>query len=202
MKLFYKPGACSLASHITLIEQGLDHEIEQVDTDAATTENNQDYLAINPKGYVPTLQLDSGENLTESVSVLQYLGDLGKNIYAPANGTIDKARLQEYLSYTAAELHKAFGPFFSNTASEADKEKAGKTVAEKFDYLETIFADGRDYLLGENFSVADTYLFVVTNWANFVDIPLANWPKLNDYVLRVFNRDATQKAMKAEGLIS
>ncbi|MDV7340482.1 glutathione transferase GstA [Terasakiella sp. A23] len=201
MKLYFKPGACSLASHIILNEIGLDHQIEQVDTDTKQTQSGQDYLKINPKGYVPALELETGEVLSEGASILQYLAEQGTDFYAPKSGTIEKARIQEHLNYTASELHKAFGPFFSAAATDADKEKAGKQVATKFDYVESLLADGRDYLLGQDFSVADAYLFVVSNWANFVNIDLANWPNLSEFVQRVAGRAATQKAMAAEGLV-
>jgi glutathione S-transferase len=202
MKLFYKPGACSLASHIILNEAGLEHSIEQVDTDRKTTASGINYLEINPKGYVPALQLKSGEVLTEGASILQYLADQNTSVYSPTGGSIEKARLQEHLNYTASELHKAFGPFFNPQANDNDKKNAGKNVAAKFDYIEQFFQDGRAYLLGEQFSVADAYLFVVSNWANFVDIDLSSWPKLNAFVTRVAARPAVQNAMQKEGLLA
>ncbi len=201
MKLFFKPGACSLASHIVLKELGVGHEIEQVDTDEKTTASGQNYLEINQKGYVPALQLKSGDVLTEGASILQYLSELNSSFYSPQSGTIEKARLQEHLNYTASELHKAFNPFFNSAASEQDKEKAALNVAAKFDYIENLFKDGRDFLLGERFSVADAYLFVVSNWANFVNIDLSAWPKLHAFITRISSRPTVQAAMKAEGLV-
>lgn len=202
MKLYFKPGACSLASHIILREAGLDHVLEEVDTDKKQTKSGQGYLQINPKGYVPALQLNNGEILTEGASVLQYLGDVSDAVFVPENGTVEKARLQEYLNYTSSELHKAFGPLFNSGSTDQQKQAAKEAVAEKFNYVESLFQDGRIYLLGGLFSVADAYLFVVSNWAIFVGIDLENWPKLAAFIDRVAQREATQEAMKAEGLIS
>ena len=202
MKLYYKPGACSLASHVVLHEAGIAFDIEEVDTQAGRTISGADYTAINPKGYVPALELASGEVLTEGASILQYIADQHpESDLAPKAGTIARARLQEHLNYTASELHKAFGPFFSGTADEADKQAAGKAVARKFDYLNDILSDGRTYLLGDSFSVADAYLFVVANWSNFTGIDLKKWPAVAAFVERVAARPAAQAAMKAEGLL-
>ncbi len=202
MKLFYKPGACSLASHIILNEVESTFDIERVDTAAGTTEAGQDYIKINPKGYVPTLELNDGTRLNESASVLQYLADTNpKADLAPPMGTVARARLQEHLNYTASELHKAFKPLFSDTASDQDKEKASVTVAEKMDYLETQIGNENPYLLGDKFSVADAYAFVVCNWTNFVGIDLKTWPNVAAYVERIAARPSAQKAMKAEGLL-
>jgi len=203
MKLYNKAGACSLASHIVLREVGATFDLENVDTDKGVTESGLDYGKINPKGYVPSLELDSGEILTEGASVLQYIADQNPDSgLVPAMGTVARARLQEYLNYTASELHKAFNPYFSAAATDHDKKLAGVNVAKKFDYLDGLFSDGRSYLLGDNFSVADSYMFVVSNWANFVGIDLKQWPKVAAFVERVAKRPAAQAAMKAEGLIS
>jgi glutathione S-transferase len=202
MKLFYKPGACSLASHIVLHEVGVTFNLEEVDTDAGKTKSGQDYKKINPKGYVPALEINPGEVITEGASILQYIADQHpQSALAPKVGTIARARLHEYLNYTASELHKAFGPFFSSTATKEDKQKAGVNAAKGFDYLNDLLGDGRTYLLGDNFSIADVYLFVVSNWSNFVGIDLKKWPNLASFVERVASRPAAQKAMKAEGLL-
>lgn len=201
MKLYMKPGACSLASHIALREVGAAFDLDQVDTDKKITASGGDYRRVNAKGYVPALELDSGEVLTEGASILQYIADTNPGSgLAPAAGSVERARLQEHLNYTASELHKAFGPFFHAGASDADKQSAGKSVAQKFDYIETLLADGRAFLLGSAFTVADAYLFVVSNWANFVGIDLGNWPKLKAFVERVAARPTTQAALRAEGL--
>lgn len=202
MKLYYKAGACSLASHIALQETGTEFSIEAVDTAKGETASGADFRAINPKGYIPALELKDGEVLTEGAAILQYIADQHPAAsLAPANGTVARARVQEHLNYIASELHHAFGPFFKSASSDADKASAGETVAAKFAYIETLLADGRDYLAGKSFSVADAYLFVVSNWSNFVGIDLARWPNVAAFVGRVAARPATQAALKAEGLL-
>ena len=202
MKLFYKPGACSLASHIVLREIGASFEIEAVDTKAGKTASGLDFKAINPKGYVPVLQLDDGAILTEGAAVLQFLADRFPDAaLAPEAGSIARARLQEQLNWTAAELHKAFGPLFQDKATDAQQAQARTAVAAKFDLMEDQLSDGRTWLVGDRFSVADAYLFVVSNWANFTGIDLARWPNLAAFVNRVAARTAVVSAMQAEGLI-
>lgn len=202
MKLYYKPGACSLASHIILNEIGEDFSLVEVDTAKGLTKSGSDYKKINSKGYVPSLQLETGPILTEGASILQFLADQHPTLeLAPETGTIARARLHEYLNYTGSELHKAFSPLFSDAASDEVKKTAKVNVANKFDYLENLLIDSRKYLLDDKFTVADAYLFVVCNWANFVGIDLKNWPHIANYVERVANRPASQAAMKAEGLI-
>ncbi|MGH1543167.1 MAG: glutathione transferase GstA [Arenicella sp.] len=202
MKLFYKPGACSLASHIILHEINKTAELEQVNTQTGLTEHGLDYSTINSNGYVPALQLDSGDILTEGASILQYLADQHPDSnLAPAYGTIARARLQEYLNYVSSELHKAFGPLFSDSSSEQDKQQAKQNVANKFNYLERLLEDNKPFLLGDKFSVADAYLFVVSNWSNFVGIELKQWPTILNYVNRIAQRPAVTAAMRAEGLI-
>ena len=200
MKLFYKPGACSLASHIALHEVGVAFEIEKVDTAAGKSETGRDYKLVNPKGYVPALELDAQTILTEGPSILQFLADR----HPEANligepGTVERARVVEYLNYVGAELHKAFSPLFKPTSTDADKEAARALVASKLDYVETLLG-GKDYLMGAQFTIADAYLSVVCNWSNFVGIDLGNWPNVKAFVGRVFARPAVQKALKAEGL--
>lgn len=202
MKLYYKPGACSLASHIALTEVGAPFEIESVDTDAALTETGDAYLDINPKGYVPTLKLDDDVLITEGAAVLQYIADTNPSAnLAPAAGTLSRTRVQEFLNWTAAELHKAFSPLFNSRTTEQGKEDARKAVAKRFDLLEPQLADGRTWLVDDTFSVADAYLFVVANWANFTEIDLKPWPSIAAYIERAAARPASQKAMRAEGLV-
>jgi glutathione S-transferase len=203
MKLYFKSGACSMASHIALHEVAADFSIEEVDLQTKKTADGTDFRTINPKGYVPALELATGEVLTEGASVLQYIADQHpESALAPASGTIERARLQEHLNYVGTELHAAFGPFFNPATTEAEKANAAERVATKFDYLETLFSDDRAHLLGEQFTVADAYLFVVSNWANFVGIDLQRWPNVAAYVSRVANRPATQAALNAEGLLN
>lgn len=201
MKLYIKPGSCSLASHIALHEVGATFDIDPVNFEVGQSESGIDYSTINPKGYVPALQLDTGEVLTEGASVLQYIADQNPNSgLAPSSGSIERARLQEYLNYTSSELHKAFSPLFAVGASDTDKENARKSVAKKLDYVNTLLKDKGTYLLGDKFSVADAYLFVVCNWANFVNIDLNTWPNIVLFSKRVSERSSVQAALKAEGL--
>jgi len=203
MKLYYKPGACSLASHIILKEIGHDFEIESVDTDNQITESGDNFTKINPKGYVPALRLDDGKILTEGAAVLQYLADQNPEAgLAPESGTLERARLQEHLNYTSTELHKAFGPFFSPSASDEEKQSAKQNIGRKMDHFESIFDDGRNYLLGDNFSVADAYFFVVSSWAIPTGIGLDKWPGIADFSTRVAGREKVQNAMRAEGLLN
>lgn len=202
MKLYYKPGACSLASHIALNETGVLFDIEQVDTAAKKTATGADFNAINPKGVVPVLTLGDGEVLTEGPAILQYIADAYPAADLAAKpGTIERTRVTEYLTYVSSELHPAFSPFFSDTSTDEEKKKAGEKVGLKFDYLNSLLSDGRTYLLGDKFSVADAYMFVVSNWSNFVGIDLKKWPNLSAFVERIASRPAAQSAMKAEGLL-
>lgn len=201
MKLYYSPGACSMASHIVLREIGQPFEIERVDGAAKTTETGQDFWAINAKGKVPVLEIE-GDRLTEGPSILQFVADrAGNDTLAPKAGTMARARVNELLNYTGTELHVAFHPLFNPSSDEAAKDGARKNVGKKFDWLEGKLADGRPYLTGQNFTVADAYAFVASNWANFTGIDLAGWPRLKDFVARVAARPAAQAAMKAEGLL-
>ncbi|MPZ11881.1 MAG: glutathione transferase GstA [Kiloniellaceae bacterium] len=201
MKLYYSPGACSLASHITLREVGATFDLEKVDVKQKRTERDADFWAINPKGYVPALALDSGEVLTEGAAILQYIADQHPQAgLAPANGGLERARLQEQLNFVAAELHKAFSPLFNPAASESEKTAANERVGQKLDVVEKQLSDGRSFLLGEDFSVADAYLFVVAGWTKHLGIALDNWPRVAAFQQRIGARESVQTAMKAEGL--
>lgn len=201
MILYFKTGSCSMAPHIILKEVGVKFEKDQVDTNANITDTGKDYASINTKGYVPALALNDGTVLTEVSAILQYIADQHpeKNL-APAPSTLERTRMQEYLSFVGAELHKSFSPLFRDNSTVSEKTAAKEKVAKHFDYLDTLLSDDRQYLLGDNFSVTDAYLFTVTNWANFVDIDLKQWPNLTTYFTRVLKREATQSAMQAEGL--
>lgn len=203
MKLYYKPGACSLASHIALIETGAPFSIEKVDTQSGKTESGADYRKINGRGYVPALELDDGRVVTEGAAILQFIADsYRESALAPAAGTFERTRLQELLNFVASELHKSFGPFFAKKVPEGEaRETAVKAVQSRLQHIDTILADGRPYLLGEKFSVVDAYCFVVANWANFVDISLEKLPHAKALVARVAERPSTIAAMRAEGLI-
>lgn len=201
MKLYYSPGACSMASHIVLTEIGRPFETERVDTRSKKTADGTDFLSVNPKGKVPALALD-GEVLTEGPAILQFVADAaGAETLAPRAGTLARARVNEVLTYTSSELHPAFSPLFNPALDEAGQAAARRTVAAKLDWLEARLADGRAYLTGGDFTIADAYAFVVANWANFTGIALDGWPRLKDYVARVAARPATQATLRAEGLI-
>jgi len=203
MKLYYKPGACSLASHIILKEIGINFEIESVDTDKQLTESGADYSKINPKGYVPALCTDDDQIITEGAAILQYLADQNPDAeLAPKFGTIERARLQEHLNFTSTELHKAFGPFFASNSSEEEKQLAKKNVEGKLDHFESVLSDGRKYLLGNKFSVADAYFFVVSGWAVPTGIGLKKWPNISSFSKRIFEREMVQDAMRTEGLLN
>ncbi|WP_135506396.1 glutathione transferase GstA [Roseovarius aestuariivivens] len=201
MKLYYKPGACSLASHIMLREVGATFDIEAVDTDAGLTESGRQFSDINAKGYVPALEIEGGETINEGVAILQYIADTNPGrAFSPAPGSLDRARLQQFLNYAAAELHKSWSPLFADDATDAERAAATAKVKKKFDYLEAELSDGREFLVGNRFSVADAYTFVLVFWANFKDIDLGGWPRLSDFADRIFARPATRAAFAAEGL--
>ncbi len=204
MKLYYKPGACSLASHIALNEAGVKFDIEKVDTKEKRTESGENFLKVSPNGYVPALTLDSGDILNEGPAILQYIADTNKGAkLAPENGTVERARVNALLNFVGSELHKAFSPLFAASETEGPARDAlVANVAKRFDYLESVLADGRTFLTGDQFTIADAYYFVVSNWSSFVGIDLANWPKTKAFVARVAARPAVQKSMTAEGLLA
>ena len=203
MKLYYKTGACSMASHIILNELGIQFELDKTDTDAGKTEAGEDFRKISPNGYVPALVNDEGDVITENPAVLQYLADQMPDVgLAPPNGTLERTRLQEALNFVSSELHKSFSPYFSGTALDADAKKhAEDGIGRRVAHIERSLADGRAYLLGNTFTVADAYAFVVLNWTNFVGVSLDAYPKTQGYVTRVAARPAVVKAMVAEGLV-
>lgn len=201
MKLFYTPGACSLSPHIVLHELGLSFELEAVDLKTKTTSSGVDFTTINPKGYVPALQLDDGEVLTEGAAIVQYLADKhAPGTLAPASGTVERARLNGHLNFISAELHKAFGPLFNPALAPEAREAALANLGRKLDMVDNALSDGRSYLTGPDFTVADAYFFVVLSWAPNLGVDLARWPRLGAFSRRVIARTAVQAAMAAEGL--
>jgi glutathione S-transferase len=199
MKLYYSPGACSLAPHILLREIGADFTLEKVDIRAKKTAAGADFLAINPKGYIPALQLEDGEVLTEGVVLQQYIADLKPEAkLAPARGTRERLRLEELLVYISTEVHKNFSPLFGPTTPDAYKTISKEKIALRLDLLERQLSDGRDFLTGENFTVADAYLFAVANWARPTGIELSRWPHIAAFVARVAARPHVQAALQAE----
>jgi len=202
MKLYYKPGACSLASHIALHEIGAKFDIDQVDTQAQKTQTGGDFGNINPKGVVPALMLDNGEVLTEGAAILHYIAEQNPSAGLAANpGTMERARVNEHLTYVSSELHKSFSPLFTPSSTDEQKDAARENVGKKLDYVNGLLSDGRQYLVDNRFTVADAYLFVVANWTNFIGIDLSKWAHVADYVKRVSARENVQRAMKAEGLL-
>ena len=201
MKLYYSPGACSLSPHIALHEAGLPHELVKVDLKAKKTENGDDYLKLNPKGQVPALGLDNGELLTEGPVIVQMIADkaAGKNL-APAVGSPERYRLQEWLNFITTELHKNFGPMFSPVLADDAKAFFKDRVMGKFKYLETALA-GHDYVMGKQFTVADAYLFTMLAWADRLKFDLSGMPNLTAYKARVGARPKVQEALIKEGLM-
>ena len=201
MKLYYAPGVCSLASHIVAHEAGIDLKIEQVDTKAKRTETGRDYLEVTPKGYVPALEFDDGEVLTEGPAILQYLADLKpESGLAPANGTLARSRLQETLGYINSEIHKSYSPLFNPATPDEVRDERKAYLRKRYALLDQRLAK-QPWLQGERFTAADAYLFVVTNWAKGAELDLSDFPSLLAFQKRVAERPAVQAAMAAEGLI-
>jgi glutathione S-transferase len=201
MKLYYSPGACSLAPHIVLLEAGFDFEAEKVDIPKKRTASGADFWQINPKGYVPALQLDSGEVLTEVSTILQYLADQKPAAgLAPAAGTMARYRLMEWLNFIATEVHKSVGALFNPQMTPEMKEVQKAYIARRLQALDAMIA-GRDWLAGASFSVADAYLFNVLRWCGYHKIDLAQWPAIAAFFARAGERPQVQAAMRAEGLI-
>jgi len=200
MKLYFSPGACSLSPHIVALEAGLDLQLEKVDIRKKTTANGGDFFAVNPKGYVPAIELPNGEVLTEGPAIVQYIADQRPDSkLVPPAGTLERYRVQEMLGYINSEIHKSYSPLFSDlTLAEVRKEKE-TLLAKRYALLEARLA-GKDYLFGEQFTVADAYLFTVTRWAGHVKLDLSAFPNLEAFQARVAARPAVQAAMKAEGI--
>jgi glutathione S-transferase len=200
MKLYYSPAACSLSPHIALCEAGLPVELIKVDLGTKKTATGGDFMEINSKGYVPTLELDDGTILTEGPAILQYIAD--KNPAAglvPAAGTMERYRLQEMLNFISTELHKGFSPLFNPKAPAEWKTEVRATIAKRFDWL-TQYLEGKTYLLEEKFSVADGYLFTILYWTRWVDVDLSKWPVLKAFFDRVAARPKVQQALEEEGV--
>lgn len=202
MKLYYSPGACSLSPHIVLREAGLPFDLVKVDIKAKKTESGEDFLAINPKGSVPVIELDNGARLTEGPAIVQYLADQApEKKLAPANGTFERTRLQEWLNFITSELHKGFSPLFSPTTPEDYKPQIKERLVTRLSFVdESLTKAKKPWLLGDTFSVADAYLFTVANWAGAVGLDIKKLGKLAEYQGRVRERPAVAAALRAEGL--
>ncbi|HET9862576.1 MAG TPA: glutathione transferase GstA [Steroidobacteraceae bacterium] len=200
MQLYFAPGACSLASHITLREAGLPVDLKRTDTRTKKLEDGSDYFAVNSKGAVPALRLDDGQVLTEGPAILQYLADQRpESGLVPRAGTLERYRVLEWLNFITSEVHKSFSPLFNPAADAKVKEYTTQNIEKKFDWLDKQLA-GKQYLTGDTFTIADAYLFVVANWSNFVGIDLGRWPALKAFQERVAARPKVREAMEAEGL--
>lgn len=200
MKLYFTPGACSMAPHIVLREAGYAFDLEKVSLSTKRTAGGEDYARINPKGYVPALMLDDGQILTEVGVIMQYLADRKPaSGLAPAAGTMDRYRLMEWLSFLATEIHKQISPLFNPKITPEWKEIQITRLNGRCDFLAENLA-GKEYLMGDQFTVADAYLFTALSWWNLLGISLDPWPALKDYLARVAARPAVKETMKAEGL--
>ena len=199
MKLYFSPGTCSFSPHIVLREAGLDIELVKVDLKTRkVVSDGSDFSAINPKGYVPVLELDNGERLTEGPAIVQYLADLkpAANLAPPA-GSFERVRLQEWLGFINSELHKGFGPLFKPNTPAEYKDIARQNLSTRLGYVADQLA-GRDFLTGERFTVADAYLFTVIGWGKWVGIDIAQWPALLAYQERIGKRPSVAAALAAE----
>jgi glutathione S-transferase len=200
MKLYYAPGACSLSPHIVARESGLDLSLQKVDTSTKTMAVEGDYWAVNPKGYVPALQLDSGEILTEGPVIVQYIADQKPEAgLVPRAGTLERYRVQEMLGYINSEIHKVYSPLFNSKTPPETVEERKQYLLKRYRLLDECLA-GREYLFGDRFTAADAYLFTVTTWAPYVKLDLSGFANLAAFQARVAARPAVKEAMQAEGL--
>lgn len=201
MKLYYGPGACSLSPHIVLHEAGLAFEPVLANLAAHTLQDGTDYYRVSPKGYVPLLELDGGERLTEGPAIVQYIADqVPEKKLAPAAGTMERYRLQEWLNFITSELHKGIGGLFNPSMPEEAKVLMREKASSRLGYVDTQL-EGKHYLMGESFSVADAYLFTVTNWTRRVGIDIGAFKNLGAFMARMAERPAVKAAMQAEGLL-
>jgi glutathione S-transferase len=202
MKLYYAPAACSLSPHIVAKELGLELGLVKVDTATKKTEDGRDFYTINPKGYVPVLELDNGEFLTEGPTIVQYLADLRPEagLVPPANGSMARYRVQEMLGYINSELHKTYSPLFSPATPDVVRQDRAAYLKKRYAILDQRL-EKQGYLFGDQFTAADAYLFVVTGWSKFVKLDLSEFRNLLAFQGRVAERPAVRSAMIAEGLV-
>lgn len=196
MKLYFSPGACSLASHIVLRELGIPFELVKVDGATKKTANGQDYLTVNPKGYVPAVQLDNGQVLTEGAALLQYLGELKPGLW-PTHGPMDKFRETEWLTFVSSELHKNFSALWNKNLSDDAKKVFLGILEKRFGWLDKHFAT-HEFLMGKQFTVADAYAFTILNWSNYLKVNLSPWPNVQAFLKRVGDRPKVKEAQAAE----
>ncbi len=198
MKLYFSPGVCSLASHITARELNLPVDLVKVDLRTKQTSLGEDFSAINKKGYVPALQFNDGSLLTEGVAIMQYLADQKPEAgLAPANGTKERYKLQEWLTFINSEIHKAYSPLFDATTPEQTKKSCLAKLDKRYGFVAEQL-DNQEFLMGKQFTVADAYLFTTMTWAGFFNLDFAKWPVLKDYFTRIAARESVQAARAAE----
>ena len=201
MKLYYSPGACSLSPHIALCEAGLPYELLRVDLMQKTTEDGRDYLTVNPFGYVPALELDKGEILLEGPAIIQYIADqIPDKGLAPPNGSLDRYRLQQWLNFISTELHKGIGALYNPALPDGAREMFIGLVSKRLNVLAPML-ENKPFLMGDDFTVADGYLFTVLGWCPHLDFDLSPWPALGAFLGRVAARPAVQQALGEEGLL-
>jgi glutathione S-transferase len=201
MKLYYAPGACSLSPHIVSREAGIPVELKKVNLKEKVVEGGADFRKVNSKGYVPALELDNGQVLTEGPAIIQYLADQKpESGLAPKAGSFERSKLQEWLNFIGTEIHKGFSPLFNPKTPDEYKNIARESLAGRIDWVNQQLA-GKDYLMGKSFSVADAYLFTVLTWTKPMQIDLGKWPNVAAFFARVSARPKVKEAMKAEGLI-
>lgn len=198
MKLYYFPGACSLAVHIILCEIGEKFALSHVDLSNKRTQDDEDFLLINPKGFVPALELDSGDVMTECPVILQYLADQNPDKHlAPLAGSMARYRLMEWLNYISSDLQKGFAPLFNPETEAEVRETVHANLGVQFNYISAQLSKSK-HIAGERFSIADALLFTVLRWSQFVEVDLSGWPVLNAYLRRVAQMPAVQVAMDGE----
>ncbi len=201
MKLYFAPGACSLSPHIVLREAGIDFQLVQADLKAHKLPDGTDFYGVNPKGYVPLLELDNGERLTEGPAIVQYIADqVPEKKLAPAAGTFERYRVQEWLNFITTELHKGIGGLFNAAMPEEAKTLMRAKATDRLKWVDSQL-EGRDYLMGKEFSVPDAYLYTVTNWTKHTGIDISAFKNLGAFMARMSARPAVQAALKAEGLL-
>jgi glutathione S-transferase len=201
MKLYYSPGVCSLAPHIVLRETGLDFSLEKVDPATKRPEAGANYLAINPNGYVPALEIEPGVVLTEGPAIMQYLADKAPATHlAPPAGSLERYQLQSWLNFITSEIHKGYSPLFKPQMPPEAKTLFKEQLAKRFDYVDEHLS-ANDYVMGNAFTIADAYLFVTTGWSGYVGISLDGWPSIRAFRKRVEARPSVQAALKAERLL-
>ncbi|MEO8703046.1 MAG: glutathione transferase GstA [Kofleriaceae bacterium] len=202
MKLYFSPGACSLSPHIIARELGIELALDKVDGESKTTSTGKDFWAINPKGYIPALELDNGELLTEGPMIVQYLADQKPGTtLLPAAGTMERYRVQEMLGFINSEIHKTFSPLFNPKTVAETREERLAHLQKRYKVIEARLAAGGPFLFGEHFTVADAYLYTVTSWAGFVKLDLSEFPALNAFQERVAARPSVKAAREAESAL-